>query len=382
VKVGGRVVAVEGRTLVVADALAGVRVALTLEADADAGDLVVVSGRASPRGVLAARVVERHPGRAPGAESEFGRLALGRVGGNLAARALAFRVVRDYFDGEGFIEVDTAVRVPSPGLDAHVDAVRAEEGFLITSPELQMKRLLVGGLPRVYQLVHTSRAGEHGELHEPEFTMLEWYRAFSGFETVLRDTEAIVSAVVRRLSGGTVLRTAAGRRLDVRPPFPRTTVRDAFKKHAGVADAVDLAATDETRFFELLVDRVEPALARSPHPWILHEFPRTQGALARPCSTDASVVERFEVYAAGIELSNGFGELTDPVEQRLRFEAEVERRRREGGRAQPLDERFLAALEEGLPPSGGNALGMDRLVALALGERRIADVMAFPRERL
>jgi lysyl-tRNA synthetase class 2 len=389
VLVGGRVVSVSPRELVVADALAAVRVSLAsvaaTEVPVTPGDLVVVEGTRGPAGLRDARITLHSSGVAPGAESEFGRLALDGVGRRLAARALALRTVRDYFDGEGFIEVETPVRVPSPGLDAHVEAVRVDGGsggWLITSPELHMKRLVVGGLPRVYQVAHTTRAGEEGPLHEPEFALLEWYRAFAGMDAVVRDTEALISAIVRELGGRPTLRLPDGRRISVKAPFPRLTVREAFLAHAGIRDAAELARTDEDRYFQLFVDRVEPALARLTRPVVLSEFPITEAALARPCPHDPTVAERFEIYVGGVELCNGFGELTDAGEQRRRFGVELARRRLAGAPLHPIDERFLSALEEGLPPSAGNALGLDRLVALALGVPRIADVMAFPRARL
>ncbi len=349
------------------------------------GDLACFEGRLRRGRLEKARLVERTAGRPPSTSSEFGRLTLDGVGWRLAARSTALRTVREYFDAEGFLEVETPVRVASPGLDAHVDAVRAEGGFLITSPELHMKRLLVGGLPRLYQLARVSRAGEGGALHEPEFTILEWYRAFSGIEEMIRDTEQLVEAVVSRLSPAKKKRLTVtapdGRAVDVTPPFRRITVRDAFLAHAAVADAAALAASDRDRYYRTFVDAVEPALAREESAVVLWEFPITEAALARPCPHDGAVAERFEVYVGGVELCNGFGELTDAAEQRRRFEAELERRRRAGAPEQPIDEAFLAALAEGMPPSGGNALGFDRLVMLALGAACIADVTAFPRGR-
>ncbi|HEX7668525.1 MAG TPA: EF-P lysine aminoacylase EpmA [Polyangiaceae bacterium] len=383
-RVGGRVVSVRGSVLVLADAVAAVTVRLGTTAGTTAmapGELLVVEGRIRKRGLDRASLIERHPGLPPAADSEHGRLSLGGVGKHLVSRALALRIIRTWFDARGFLEVTTPVRVPSPGLDAHVDAIRAEPGYLITSPELHMKRLVVGGLPRVYQIAHTSRADEHGALHEPEFAMLEWYRAFSDMDAVVRDTEDLVLAVVLALAGRPSVKIGA-RSVDVRPPFPRVTLREAFKRHAGIADAVDLAAEDEERYFQTFVDRVEPGLAKARRPVVLTEFPATQAALARRCPHDATVAERFEIYVAGVELCNGFGELTDPAEQRRRFAIEQDRRRRTNTPVYPVDERFLSALEEGLPPSGGNALGLDRLIALGLGVARIADVMAFPKERL
>jgi lysyl-tRNA synthetase class 2 len=158
-------------------------------------------------------------------------------------------------------------------------------------------------------------------------------------------------------------------------------MRDAFRKHAAVADAAELARARPDDYFRIFVEQVEPALARERSAIVLTEFPITEAALARPCPHDETVAERFEVYVGGVELCNGFGELTDPIEQRRRFELELERRRRAGAPEHPIDEHFLSALEEGLPPSGGNALGIDRLLMLALGAPRVADVMAFPHDR-
>jgi lysyl-tRNA synthetase class 2 len=201
-------------------------------------------------------------------------------------------------------------------------------------------------------------------------------------DAVVRDTEQIVAGVCQRLSGSAVARTPDGRRIDVSAPFRRVTVREVFAAHAGVADAAELARRDPDEYFRVFVDRVEPGLAREPAALVLTEFPITQAALARPKPEDPTVAERFEVYLGGVELCNGFGELTEAGEQRRRFELELGRRRRSGSPEHPIDERFLAALEEGLPDSGGNALGFDRLILLATGARRIADVTAFPSERV
>jgi lysyl-tRNA synthetase class 2 len=377
VSVGGRVALASPGQLTLADALASVEVhgeALV----AEPGDLVVVSGRLSGGVVRRARLVERRELPAPRGDGEVARFAWHGTGPRLAARARALAAVRSFFAEREFLEVETPLRVPAPGVDLHVDAFRAEGGYLITSPELAMKRLLVGGLPRIFQLSRVLRVDEAGSLHEPEFTLLEWYRAFAGVEAVLADTEALVRQVARAVNGRAELVTADGRRLSLRAPFPRISVREAFRRHAGIEDAVVLAANDEDRYFELLVDRVEPALARLDRPVFLVEYPLSQAALARPSPADPSVAERFELYAGGVELSNGYGELVDPVEQARRFRAERARRRAEKRRAYPLDERFLAALREGMPPAGGNALGLDRLIMLATGAKSVADVMAFP----
>ncbi|MBI3203936.1 MAG: EF-P lysine aminoacylase GenX [Myxococcales bacterium] len=378
VEVGGRVSQARGSELVLSDALASVRVSLTAPAELGEGDLVIVTGRLTATGLTDASVRERFPCPSPRGDGEVARLGWRGIGKHLALRAAAFDTIRDYFRAAGFLEVDTPVRVRTPGLDLHVDALRAEDGHLSTSPEFQMKRLLVGGIPRCFQLTHCFRKDEQGALHEPEFTLLEWYRAFSGADAVMADTETLVEQVITTLAGRPRVSLAGGRRIDVCAPFARLTVREAFRRHAGVDDAVDLAASDEDRFFRLLVDQVEPALARRRRPVFLTEYPATQASLARRKPNDPTVAERFELYLGGVELCNGFGELTCPVEQRARFTADQRARRRQRRPAYALDERFLAALTEGMPPAGGNALGVDRLVALAVGAPTITDVMAFP----
>jgi lysyl-tRNA synthetase class 2 len=184
------------------------------------------------------------------------------------------------------------------------------------------------------------------------------------------------------VSGSATLFGADGRQFDLTRPFSRLTVREAFREHAGIADAVDLAHSDEARYFELMVGQVEPGLARESTPLFLWKYPANQAALARLCPTDPSVAERFELYVGGVELCNGFDELTDAHEQRARFEAEQARRASDNRRTYPLDERFLTALESGMPPAGGNAVGFDRLVMLATGARELGDVMAFPTRML
>jgi lysyl-tRNA synthetase class 2 len=299
-------------------------------------------------------------------------------GKRLRERARVLAEIRAFFAAAGFLEVETPFRVRAPGVDANVDAIRSAGGYLITSPELAMKRLIVGGLPRVFQLARVLRADEQGPLHEPEFTLLEWYRAFEGYPAVLADTEALLVHLARRVRGRAELVLPSGRTLSLRRPFPRLTVREAFRRHANVRDAAELAARDEARYFELLVDRVEPALAALDRPVFLLDYPITQAALARPSPSDPSVAERFELYAGGVELSNGYGELTDAVEQARRFQVERAARRASKRPVYPVDRRFLAALREGMPPASGNALGVDRLVSLLTGAASVADVIAFP----
>ncbi len=298
---------------------------------------------------------------------------------HLARRAALLREVRSFFDAGGFLEVDTPVLVPSPGLELHLDAFAIEGGtrFLSTSPEYQMKRLLADGHERIYQITRAFRRNELGARHNPEFTMLEWYRAHAGVADVMHDTEQLVQAVTH----GRV--EVHGRTIDTKAPFARMTLLDAYRDLAGISrdETLEIAATDEDRFFHVLVDIVEPRLAELDHAIFLTEYPASQASLARTKPGAPEVAERFELYVAGVELCNGFGELTDPVEQRGRMEQDRGERVRRGLPAYPIDEKFLAALAH-VPPSGGNALGLDRLIALACGTTTIGDVMAFTDDEL
>ncbi|HEY1955006.1 MAG TPA: EF-P lysine aminoacylase EpmA [Polyangiaceae bacterium] len=291
----------------------------------------------------------------------------------LAERARVVRAVRAFFESRGFVEVETPAIVPSPGMDLHLDAFAVERGYLITSPEYQMKRLLADGWERIFQIARCFRRGERGAQHNPEFTMVEWYRGNGGAEDVMRDTEQLAAAV----SGGAF--RVDGRVIDGRPPFSRITVCDAFQRFAGVseADVLAWAASDEDRYFRTWVERVEPRIAEMDRAVFVVDYPAPMASLARQKPSDARFCERFELYVAGIELCNGFGELTDPREQRARFEHDQAARKARGLPVYPIDEKFMAALERGMPPSGGNALGVDRLVALVCGTTDIRRVIAF-----
>jgi lysyl-tRNA synthetase class 2 len=300
----------------------------------------------------------------------------------LERRASLLAVVRAFFVERGFLEVETPLLVPSPGLDVHLAAFEvpttAGRRFLSTSPEYQMKRLLAAGYAAIFQITKAFRKDELGERHSPEFTMLEWYRAGATVEDVMRETEELVAKV----TGGHV--QVGGRSHSVRPPFRRMTVIDAYAEFAGHSreETLDMAEHDEERFFRLLLDKVEPGISELGTAVFLTEYPASQASLARNKPKDPRVAERFELYVAGVELCNGFGELTDPAQQRARFRHDLEVRSERGLPMYPIDERFLDALEQGLPPCAGNALGIDRLVALACGTREIRDVMAFADDEL
>ena len=320
--------------------------------------------------------------------SEVTRLTPARVAA-LETRARALATVRGFFAERGFLEVETPLIVPSPGLEIHLDAVAAGDGYLITSPEYAMKRLLAGGLEKIFQVCKCFRANEHGPHHASEFTMIEWYRAFSTIEAIARDTEELVHAVCgdhARLGDRTV---------SVAPPWRRMTVRDAMLEWAGVRVAGDEPARELTAairaagieiadglawddaFFTAWLARVDPALAALDHAILIEDWPAPLAALARRKDGDPRTALRFEAYVGGIELANAFDELVDPDEQEQRFREEQQTRRDRGRPVYPIDTKLIAALREGLPPSGGIALGFDRLVMLATGATTIDHVQTF-----
>ena len=290
----------------------------------------------------------------------------------LETRSRVLQTVRDFFCQENFIEVETPVRVPAPALEAHIDAPPSGSAWLRTSPELHMKRLLAAGLPRIFQMGACFREQECGSRHNPEFTLLEWYRAHADYLDILRDTERLVQSVFSALGHPSAF-PFQGRAIDLSAPWPRVTVRDAFRRWAGWDPVADW---DADRFDLDLLERVEPALPRD-RPCVLMDYPAPAAALARIKPGDAAVAERWEAYIGGYELANAYSELCDAAAQRARFEAAAETRRRQGRTVYPLDEPFLHALEQGLPPCGGIALGIDRLVMLACDKADIADVRPF-----
>jgi len=348
----------------------------------------------------------RTAGDFPAPHHETARLPRERMT-NLHARARALASLRSFFASRDFIEVETPLLVPSPGLEIHLDAVPAGDGFLITSPEYQMKRLLAAGFERIYQVCKCFRGNERGPHHAGEFTMVEWYRAYAELDAIIADTEQLVAHVVRAVSGGVIVARPAARtvtigdgNIDVTPPWPRMTVRDAMRRFARVEvhgdepahelratvraagiEVGDDAAWDDA-FFAAFLARVEPSIAKRDRPLILHDWPTPLAALARRRTDDPHTALRFEAYVGGLELANAFGELTDPVEQRARFEDDLRIRGERGRATYPIDNKLLAALEEGLPPSAGIALGFDRLVMLATGAGEIRDVLAFTADEL
>lgn len=373
--VGARLLRLSDHEVVLGDAL----ITLTAErAFVDAGGCEV--------GDLVRALVSSPAGEPPRC-LELQRLGRGRAhAAPASAHALVLRqeadaTVRQYFRSEGFLEVRTPTFGVCPGLDPHVRALGSAPGTrtlerTMTSPEFYMKRLLSRGLPRIFQLATVFRSEEIGAWHEPEFTLLEWYRAYESLDAVMTDTERLVGAIAEtlRANGG----SAPLPSLDLRAPFARLSIKDAFHTYAGVADCHDLAEADPAAYFQTFVDRVEPQLAELRHPVFLTEFPASQAALARLSPSNPEVALRFELVLGGIELCNGYDELTSEAEQRARFVAELDRRQAAGEPVYPLDERFLQALEDGMPPAAGNALGVERLLAVLTGAPRIDAFYAFP----
>jgi lysyl-tRNA synthetase class 2 len=353
----------------------------------------------------------------------------------LAARGRILGAVRDFFADEGFIEVQTPALQISPGLEPHLIAFQttlhdprdggAHLRYLHTSPEFAMKKLLAGGMEKIWQLAPVFRDGERGATHHPEFAMLEWYRAGATWHDLVADCEKLLRAaqaasslpaptptLPRGHGGGSapqargggrhgVCLTWQGRTADARLPFDRLSVAEAFARHAGIdilATAPDPARPDlallaveaerigiaphpgddwEALYFRIFLDRIEPQFGIGA-PTILYDYPVSMAALSRRKPGDPRLAERFELYVCGLELANAFQELTDPAEQRVRFLADQQRKQALYGETYPIDEDFLAALEHGLPECAGIALGFDRLVMLCTGAAHIKDVLWAP----
>lgn len=316
--------------------------------------------------------------------------------------------LRAWFEREGFVEVEPGAIQVSPGNEIHLHAFATEAEapdlsrrrlYLHTSPEFAMKKLLAAGEPRIFAFAQVYRNRERGQLHAPEFTMLEWYRANEPYGRLIEDCQAILKLAAEATERTTWER--GGKTCDVTKLSRRLGVVEAFAEHAGIdlaaalsggegeADGAALAgaaraagirvADDDTWsdiFSRVLTERIEPHLGVGA-PDTLDRYPAREASLARPCPDDPRVAERFELYVAGVEIANGFGELTDARLQRERLQADMAERRRRYGTDYPLDEDFLAALAA-MPPASGIALGFDRLVMLATGARSVEEVMWTP----
>ena len=327
---------------------------------------------------------------------------------NLELRAKVLAGIRAFFAREGFLEIDPPILVPLPGMEPHLvpfsttlldQAGRARGFHLHTSPEYALKKILSAGLKRIYALGHVFRNGEISPTHNPEFTLLEWYRAGEDYSALMADCEAMVVHLTETL--GMDLRiTYREKPLDLTPPWARIPLGEAMREHAGVdlerittLEALVEAAREkgygevslswpwEDVFYRIFLQEVEPRLP-SHRPFFLVDYPVEMAALARPKPGAPRWVERFELYAGGLELANAFSELTDPVEQRRRLYEEHRQREAIGQVAYPVDVSFLEALERGMPDSAGIALGVDRVVMLLADAPAIRDTLPFPGEDL
>jgi lysyl-tRNA synthetase class 2 len=362
----------------------------------------------------------------------------------LRMRSLLIGKIREFFVSDGFLDVETPELVRRPGMEPHLDVFKtrfrswqAEGGeqdmYLITSPEYAMKKLLVAGFEKVFQICKSFRNKEHlSELHNPEFTMIEWYRAYASYLEIMEDTERLVSGLAKFVNGkeeilwgggyggasadenggasgekagaaaeGGAARGAPGGKkpVDVSLPWPRVKVKDLFKEMSGIDEdtltdiealraavsakgyKVDEKTPYEDLFYEVFMKEIEPKLGLE-KPVIVYDYPVQMAALAKRSADDPRFAERFEVYIAGLELCNAFTELNDLVEQKARLEAERLDRQKMGKDDYEVDQSFIDALAFGMPPAGGIALGVDRLVMLILGVTDINDVLFFPHRDL
>ena len=315
--------------------------------------------------------------------------------------------IRSYFQARDFTEVECGALVASPGNETHLHAFEtallgpdaaSQRLYLHTSPEFAAKKLLAAGEVRIFDFARVFRNRERGRLHAPEFTMLEWYRADEDYAAVIADSLALVR-LAAEVAGTDRFRHREAQ-CDPRAEPDQLTVAEAFTHFAGIDLLATLSASGEgdadalrsrarrggvtvsddddwsDMFSKILTLRVEPRLGLE-RPCILYEYPVCEAALAKISARDPRVAERFELYVCGVELANGFGELTDPVQQRARFEKEMAKKERVYGQRYPLDEAFLAALA-GMPPASGVALGFDRLVMLATGAPNVDAVLWTP----
>jgi lysyl-tRNA synthetase class 2 len=303
------------------------------------------------------------------AEDENKRLA--RLRPNLRRRALILDHTRSFFNSRDFLEVETPTRVPTVAPEPYIIPFRSEDWFLSTSPELHMKRMLAAGYERLFQFSHCFRRGERGRWHNPEFTMLEWYRAGADYNQIINDIELLFTTLSQNLGLKNTIRYA-GQTINISLPWPRTTVKDAYLKAAGWDPTIDC---DARRFDIDFVDKVLPSF-NPERPTVLVDYPAPMASLARLKPGNSRVAERTEVFIAGLELANAYSELADAAEQEKRFNEAIDQIKKERGQVMEMPLRFMDSMAR-LPACGGVALGIDRLVMLLCDAPSIDDVMAF-----
>lgn len=301
---------------------------------------------------------------------------LARKSQTLHLRARLIQSIRSFFIQQDFLEVETPIRIPSPAPEENIEAIRSGDWFLQTSPELCMKRLLAAGYPRIFQFCKCFRADERGSNHLPEFTMLEWYVAQFDYLPLMDQCEAMLAAALKEM-GHTQDIVWQNKKINLASPWEKISVADAFSKYAPMSCQEALA---KDQFDEILVQHIEPRLGAG-RPAFLYDYPAKLAALAKIKKSDPTVAERFELYIGGLELANGFSELTDAPEQRQRFEEALQARAEKKWASYAMPEKFLTALTA-MPGAAGIALGIDRLVMILAGTLNIDDVVVFPPETL
>jgi lysyl-tRNA synthetase class 2 len=294
----------------------------------------------------------------------------------LRMRAGIIQSIRRFFVERADLEIETPCLIPAPAPETHIDAIRADDLFLQTSPELCMKRLLSAGYDRLFQICRCFRMGERGSRHLPEFTMLEWYGRGLDYLDLMADCEALIRFIAHELDLGYRLRYQ-GSEISLEPPWERVSVEEAFLCHGSLSMKEALRTN---RFDEIMGIEIEPSLGLQ-KPTFLYDYPAGAAALSRRKPDDPELSERFELYMARLEIANGFSELTDPEEQRERFEKERSERSRTGKPIYPFPEKFVHSLHL-MPECAGIALGVDRLVMLFADEADIGSVVSFTPEEL
>jgi len=294
----------------------------------------------------------------------------------LLLRARMVQAIRLFFIERDYLEVETPQLIPAPTPEVNIDPIPAGDRYLHSSPELCMKRLLAANYSRIFQISKCFRAGERGHLHLPELTLLEWYRAGIDYTLLMKECEALILWVSQSLDLGEKI-CFQENEIDLRSPWERISVSDAFHRHTSLTPEL---ALNRGCFDEVMVNKIEPHLGINT-PTFLYDYPAPLAALARLRPDHQGLAERFEIYVGGVELANGFSELTDEQEQRARFEREQQQRRNLGKQVYPMAERFLKSLGH-LPEAAGIALGVDRLAMIFADRPQVDDVVAFTPEEV
>ena len=341
-------------------------------------------------------------------ESMLNRLSQnnGQIKRLLLLKSKGLRLIRSFFSSRDFVEWQTPQLVVSPGLEVHLqgfathyldDKGCSHHCYLPTSPEFSLKKALCAGMERIYEICHCFRnGGETGPLHQCEFTMLEWYRAYADYRAIMVDVEELGIYLQEGLQSK-YFSTFRSRQIDWRPPWPRTCLQEVFEHHCGInlergiedleyfqaeadrllGDPAVEARDFDSLFYQLFLNFVEPQLGLA-KPEILYDYPIGMSALAATKPGRPRFAERFEVYVAGVEIANAFTELNDPVEQEERFKAALREKKRRGYAEVPIDRQFLEELSHGMPPAAGIALGVERLLMAQTGTSQIADLFFLP----